>query len=118
MKRFGEIQWPTYPAPACNVVRKVFHARLKKMSHQHKVWNLFSKVAAHSEEVASKIYGVSTAEDDVKLGNILFQAVLDDPVPWPTEVEGAHAGGEHEGRVSSVAAVVALELDPIDSEDD
>ena len=68
LKRFGEIYWPTHQAPACNLVRKLFHARLKKMSHKNKVWNLISKVDAHSEEVASKIYAVSTAEDDVELG--------------------------------------------------
>ena len=41
-----------------------------------------------------------------------------DPVPWPTEAEEAHAGGGNEERVSSVAAIVAVEPDTIDSEDE
>ena len=49
---------------------------------------------------------------------MLFQAVFGDPVPWPTEAEEAHAGGGQKERVSSVAAIVAVEQNPIDSEDD
>ena len=119
LKRFGEIYWPTHQAPACNLVRKLFHARLKKMSHKNKVWNLISKVDAHSEEVASKIYAVSTAEDDVELGKFCSKPCSVIPYhAWPTEAEEAHAGGGHEERVSSVAAIVAVEPDPIDSEDE
>ena len=59
------------------------------MSRQGEALNLLKKVDAHSEQVALRVYTVSSVADDAKLGELLYRQVFGDPVPWP-ELDADH----------------------------
>ena len=61
------------------------------MSRQGAALSILKKVDAHSEQVALRVYTVSSVADDAKLGELLYKQVFGDPVPWPDE-PADHAG--------------------------
>ena len=79
--------WKTFitgfEPPATNLLRKKFHTDLIRMSRQGAALSLLKKVDAHSEQVALRVYTVSSVADDAKLGELLYKQVFGDPVPWP-----------------------------------
>eukprot|EP00974_Lingulodinium_polyedra_P134243 11228343-Lingulodinium_polyedra.AAC.1 len=83
LRRFGARYLPKYQPPAVNLLRKMYHTKLYHSAQMGQCSALLSKVDAHSKEVAEKIYCTTTVEDDKKLGQILFEAVMDKPVAWP-----------------------------------
>eukprot|EP00974_Lingulodinium_polyedra_P070488 6820886-Lingulodinium_polyedra.AAC.1 len=83
LRRFGARYLPHYQPPAVNLLRKMYHTKLYQSAQMGQCSALLSKVDAHSKEVAEKIYCTTTVEDDKKLGQILFEAVMGKPVEWP-----------------------------------
>ena len=87
LKRVGLRHTPYHQAPGVNIVRKLFHTKLMDMTNNDSVLELISRVDRHSEGVAATVHATKDPEGDAKLGEILFNAVLGEPVPWPSEGE-------------------------------
>ena len=118
LRRFGEVYFPGREAPACNLIRKMFHTSLMQMSQQGKVLDLLSKVDAHSKRVAKDVYTCATPGDDAQLGKILFEQVMKDPVPWPTTEELDNALPDAKARVSALTELAFAVPLADESEDD
>jgi hypothetical protein len=87
LKRVGLLYSPDYQAPGVNLIRKLFHTKLMDMTNNDEIIKLISRVDRHSEGVAARVYVTKDPEGDAKLGELLFKAVLGEPVPWPSEGE-------------------------------
>ena len=118
LRRFGEVYFPGREAPACNLIRKMFHTYLMQMSQQGKVLDLLSKVDAHSKRVAMDMYTCATPGDDAQLGKTLFEQVMKDTVPWPTTEELDNALPDAKARVSALTELAVAVPLADESEDD
>ena len=92
--RFGEVYLKSPQLPTVNLLRKMYHAQLKRMRRDEpaELKRIFQRVFAHCEEVGENTYAVQTPEDDVKLSAKLVAAIVGDTVPWPAAavLEGRH----------------------------
>jgi hypothetical protein len=87
LKRFGAVYFPECMAPNSNLIRKQFHTQLLRTSRENQCMELMKKVDAHSAEVAKKVYCTTTAADDAKLGQMLYEQIFGESVPWPSHEE-------------------------------
>lgn len=87
LRRFALTYLPAHEAANCNLIRKQFHTLLNRKAMEGSCMDLLSKVDAHSKAVAQKTYTTKTAEDDSKLGKLLFEGLYGEPVHWPSEEE-------------------------------
>lgn len=83
LRRFGAIYFTGFEAPTCNLMRKMFHTEMHKVSRLDECMELLSKVDKHSPKVAKDVYVVRSAASDAELGKLLFKHVMGNPVEWP-----------------------------------
>ncbi len=76
LKRFGVIAFKTEDPPNSNLIRKMFHSCLLRISRDKEAMRFMEKVDAHSEHIARKVYAITTPEDDSKLAHMLYTEVF------------------------------------------
>lgn len=87
LKRFGNIHFCMADPPNSNLIRKMFHSVLIRMSREGTAMSLMQKVDAHSADVAKQVYSISSVAADAKLAKMLYEEIMGDPVEWPTSEE-------------------------------
>ena len=83
LKRFGFKHFKNGDPPNSNLIRKMFHSALLRISREEDAMKFFEIVDAHSRNVARQVYTIATAEDDANLAHRLFLEVLGDHVDFP-----------------------------------
>ena len=86
--------------PHVNLIRKMYHTVLMRLTRNPIVLNLLSKVDAHSPGIAAKVYVTRTPKDDAALGKILFETVVGEPVAWPEK--------DSQNTNDCIGAIIAL----------
>jgi hypothetical protein len=72
LKRFGVIAFKTEDPPNSNLIRKMFHSCLLRISRDKEAMRFMEKIDAHSEHIARKVYAISTPQDDSDLAHMLY----------------------------------------------
>lgn len=115
LRRFGSIAFGGSDPPNSNLIRKMYHTALLRMSREGDAMRLMQRVDAHSAAVARKVYAISTPADDAALANMLFEEIMGPHVefPSPEEIDDMDITIE---SIESTGKKFAF--DPIDGEDD
>jgi hypothetical protein len=67
-----------------NLIRKMYHTVLLRMSREKDAMQLMQKVDAHSAHVARKVYAITSPSDDARFAHLLFIEINGDHVAFPT----------------------------------
>ena len=83
LKRYGLLHFGGSDVPNSNLIRKMFHSALLKISREDGAMGVFEVIDAHSKKVARQVYTITNPEDDANLAHRVFQEVLGDHVEFP-----------------------------------
>ena len=112
LKAFGQHYTPKDEYPRINLVRKMFHSALLRMSREGEAMTIIGKADGHSADMGLKTYALAGPKEDVAVGEVVYRQVFGDPVEWPTPEE---ALGYKRSITSTAAALNAL-MDDLDEQ--
>jgi hypothetical protein len=94
-----ECKPPTFAEPLFNLMRKLFHQTLMKLTRDEaKLKKFIAHLDKHSVEVMERHYLYRDPEDDMRMSVLLVSEVFGETVPWPTlEDVQAYAEGGGDG---------------------
>ena len=84
LKRFGMMHFGLQDPQNSNLIRKMYHTVLLRMSREKDAMQLMQKVDAHSAHVARKVYAITSPSDNARLAHLLFIEINSDYVAFPT----------------------------------
>ena len=104
LKAFGKHYAPGYEHPRINLVRKMFHSILLRISREGDDMRLIGEADGHSASMGLHTYALSGPQQDSSVGEKVYRKVFGEPVPWPTQADIAARGRAHGELLDSVAA--------------
>ena len=84
LKAFGKYYSPKQEYPRINLIRKLFHSILVRLSREGDALELIGKADGHSASMGLKTYALAGPKEDVAVGELVYKQAFGDPVPWPT----------------------------------
>ena len=89
-------------SPTTNVIRKLFHKTLMKLTKNEDAMKDFMTVLdAHGRKVQDKHYCMRDPDDDLMCAKVLVKHVIGTPVAWPTTEEASIEQPSADARLAS-----------------
>jgi hypothetical protein len=97
--KFGGVYVPDFQAPCPTLMRKYFHDATRDERNSEKALAMLCAADKHSTKTGKHDYCVSNPAADARASAAVYESLLGEPVPWPTDAE------HEEGRARSLDRV-------------